>query len=196
MHAAPWGSKPHTHSLTHSLSHTQSLSHTLSHTHTLSLSLTHTHSLSLTHTHTPITYLELKADAKGKKEFEDYQTKLEIQKADLKERIEKNKAWVVSYNRKYFKVMHARRHRRKPATAQSPLRCTSTCMSACFDVGCCPCPCVQGVLDTHKQSICISHNQANFERNSDNGAFEEQYRRLVEEISSIYADAKEFHKTG
>ena len=39
---------------------------------------------------------ELKADAKGKKEFQDYNTKLQFQRADLVERIEKNKAWIVS----------------------------------------------------------------------------------------------------
>jgi hypothetical protein len=38
--------------------------------------------------------------------------------------------------------------------------------------------------------------QANFERNSDNGAFEEQYKRLVGEISTIYEGAKEFHQHG
>ncbi|KIZ06246.1 flagellar associated protein [Monoraphidium neglectum] len=74
---------------------------------------------------------ELKADAKGKKEFEDYHTKLLIERADIEERIKKNKDWI-----------------------------------------------------------------ANFERNSDNGAFEEQYKRLVGEISTIYEGAKEFHQHG
>jgi hypothetical protein len=39
-------------------------------------------------------------------------------------------------------------------------------------------------------------SQENFERNSENGAFEEQYRRLVSTISTIYAGAKEFHQKG
>jgi hypothetical protein len=38
--------------------------------------------------------------------------------------------------------------------------------------------------------------QDNFERNSENGAFEEQYRRLAGQISSIYEGAKEFHQKG
>lgn len=38
--------------------------------------------------------------------------------------------------------------------------------------------------------------QANFERQSDNGAFEEQYKRLVGEIETIYEGAKEFHQHG
>ena len=38
--------------------------------------------------------------------------------------------------------------------------------------------------------------QANFERNNDTGAFEEQYRRLVAEIEGIYKGAKEFHAHG
>jgi hypothetical protein len=42
---------------------------------------------------------ELKADAKGRKEFEDYQAKLELQKADLRARIDKNRAWIVSGGR-------------------------------------------------------------------------------------------------
>eukprot|EP00878_Enallax_costatus_P028268 GHUV01030518.1.p1 GENE.GHUV01030518.1~~GHUV01030518.1.p1 ORF type:complete len:148 (-),score=26.69 GHUV01030518.1:215-658(-) len=41
-------------------------------------------------------FAELKEDLKGKKEFEDYLTKLKIQKADIEDRIEKNKAWIVS----------------------------------------------------------------------------------------------------
>jgi hypothetical protein len=39
---------------------------------------------------------ELKEDLKGKKEFEDYLTKLNLQKADIQGRIEKNKTWIVS----------------------------------------------------------------------------------------------------
>jgi hypothetical protein len=39
---------------------------------------------------------ELKEDLKGKKEFEDYLTKLQIEKSDIQDRIEKNKAWIVS----------------------------------------------------------------------------------------------------
>ena len=39
---------------------------------------------------------ELKADAKGRKEFEGYRTKLMIQRAELVENIEKDKAWIVS----------------------------------------------------------------------------------------------------
>ncbi|KAI8476434.1 MAG: flagellar associated protein [Monoraphidium minutum] len=74
---------------------------------------------------------ELKSDLKGKKEFDEYRTKLLIQRADMAQRVEQNKAWV-----------------------------------------------------------------ANFERNSDNGAFEEQYRRLVAEITTIYDGAKEFHQHG
>ncbi|GBF89160.1 flagellar associated protein [Raphidocelis subcapitata] len=74
---------------------------------------------------------ELKADLKGRKEFEDYLTKLKIQRADLAARIDRNKAWI-----------------------------------------------------------------AKFERNSDNGAFEEQYKRLLDEIQSIYEGAKEFHQKG
>jgi len=38
---------------------------------------------------------ELKEDLKGKKEFEDYLTKLNLQKADIQGRIEKNKTWIV-----------------------------------------------------------------------------------------------------
>ncbi len=38
--------------------------------------------------------------------------------------------------------------------------------------------------------------QANFERNSDNGAFEEQYRKLCDQIQTIYDGAKEFHQHG
>jgi hypothetical protein len=40
--------------------------------------------------------VELKDDLKGKKEFEDYLTKLNLQKADIQGRIEKNKTWIVS----------------------------------------------------------------------------------------------------
>jgi hypothetical protein len=40
--------------------------------------------------------VDLKADAVGLKEFQDYQTKLNLQRADLEERIAKNKAWIVS----------------------------------------------------------------------------------------------------
>jgi hypothetical protein len=39
---------------------------------------------------------ELKEDLKGKKEFEEYLTKLNLQKADIQGRIEKNKTWIVS----------------------------------------------------------------------------------------------------
>jgi hypothetical protein len=39
---------------------------------------------------------ELKEDLKGKKEFEEYLTKLSLQKADIQGRIEKNKTWIVS----------------------------------------------------------------------------------------------------
>lgn len=39
---------------------------------------------------------ELKEDLKGRKEFEDYLARLNIQKADLQAKIEKNKAWIVS----------------------------------------------------------------------------------------------------
>jgi len=39
---------------------------------------------------------EIKEDLKGKKEFEDYLTKLQIEKSDIQDRIEKNKAWIVS----------------------------------------------------------------------------------------------------
>ncbi|WIA08791.1 hypothetical protein OEZ85_008213 [Tetradesmus obliquus] len=74
---------------------------------------------------------ELKEDLKGKKEFEDYLTKLNLQKADIQGRIEKNKTWI-----------------------------------------------------------------ENFEANSDNGAFEAQYRGLLEEIQQIYESAKEFHGKG
>jgi hypothetical protein len=35
--------------------------------------------------------------------------------------------------------------------------------------------------------------QENFEANSDNGAFEAQYRKLLVEIQQIYESAKEFH---
>jgi hypothetical protein len=35
--------------------------------------------------------------------------------------------------------------------------------------------------------------QESFEANSDNGAFEAQYKRLLEEIQQIYDTAKEFH---
>jgi hypothetical protein len=35
--------------------------------------------------------------------------------------------------------------------------------------------------------------QENFEANSDNGAFEAQYRKLLAEIQQIYESAKEFH---
>lgn len=35
--------------------------------------------------------------------------------------------------------------------------------------------------------------QDNFARNSDNGAFEEQYKKLLAEIQQIYDTAKEFH---
>lgn len=44
----------------------------------------------------PCPCAELKSDAKGKKEFEDYRTKLLIQRADLVNRIDKNKTWIVS----------------------------------------------------------------------------------------------------
>ena len=44
----------------------------------------------------PLVHTELKADAKGQKEFQDYRTKLEIQKSDLQDRIRKNKEWIVS----------------------------------------------------------------------------------------------------
>lgn len=39
---------------------------------------------------------ELKEDIKGQKEFKEYLTTLELQRADLQGRIDKNKAWVVS----------------------------------------------------------------------------------------------------
>lgn len=39
---------------------------------------------------------ELKEDIKGQKEFVEYLTRLQIQRADLQDRIDKNKAWVVS----------------------------------------------------------------------------------------------------
>ena len=74
---------------------------------------------------------ELKADVKGRKEFEDYRTTLMLQRADLEARVARNKAWV-----------------------------------------------------------------AQFERSSSDGAFEAQYRRLVGEIETIYAGAKEFHASG
>ncbi|KAF8072760.1 rpsO [Scenedesmus sp. PABB004] len=74
---------------------------------------------------------ELKEDLKGKKEFEAYLSKLQTQRADVQDRIEKNRAWI-----------------------------------------------------------------ANFEANQDGGAFESQYKRLLEEIQSIYESAKEFHSEG
>jgi hypothetical protein len=42
----------------------------------------------------------------------------------------------------------------------------------------------------------LDANQAwvdSFEANKDNGAFEAQYRRLLEDIQQIYESAKEFH---
>jgi len=41
--------------------------------------------------------------------------------------------------------------------------------------------------------VLLGRLQENFEANSDNGAFEAQYRRLLEEIQQIYESAKEFH---
>jgi hypothetical protein len=38
---------------------------------------------------------EIKEDQKGKKEYEDYLTKLNLQKADLQKRIDSNKEWLV-----------------------------------------------------------------------------------------------------
>jgi hypothetical protein len=35
--------------------------------------------------------------------------------------------------------------------------------------------------------------QANFERDQESGAFEVQYKKLVDEIQVIYDNAKEFH---
>eukprot|EP00877_Chromochloris_zofingiensis_P015214 jgi/Chrzof1/9947/Cz04g21210.t1 len=74
---------------------------------------------------------EIKQDLKGKKEYEEYLAKLNIQKAELQERIARNQAWI-----------------------------------------------------------------DNFERNSDNGAFEAQYRNLLVDIQQIYDNAKEFHGKG
>jgi thioredoxin-related protein len=45
---------------------------------------------------------ELKEDIKGQKEFKEYLTTLELQRADLQGRIDKNKAWVVSGRQKYM----------------------------------------------------------------------------------------------
>lgn len=39
---------------------------------------------------------ELKEDIKGQKEFVSYLTQLQLQRADLQERINQNKAWIVS----------------------------------------------------------------------------------------------------
>lgn len=39
---------------------------------------------------------EIKQDLKGKKEYEEYLAKLNIQKAELQERIARNQAWIVS----------------------------------------------------------------------------------------------------
>lgn len=45
----------------------------------------------------------------------------------------------------------------------------------------------------HRNAYCCLILQENFEANSDNGAFEAQYKRLLEEIQQIYESAKEFH---
>jgi hypothetical protein len=37
------------------------------------------------------------------------------------------------------------------------------------------------------------HAQAGFESQSEQGAFEDQYKKLLEEIQQIYEQAKEFH---
>ena len=39
---------------------------------------------------------ELRQDKKGKKEYDDFLTKLNMQKADLQQRVQKNTAWIVS----------------------------------------------------------------------------------------------------
>jgi len=60
-----------------------------------------------------------------------------------------------------------------------------------------PPPVTLAYATTHH--LCLRHHpepKANFERNSENGAFEEQYRQLVAEIEGIYAGAKEFHQHG
>lgn len=41
-------------------------------------------------------YAELKEDIKGRAEFVEYLTRLQIQRADLQDRIDKNKDWIVS----------------------------------------------------------------------------------------------------
>lgn len=42
---------------------------------------------------------ELKADLKGKKEFEDYRTTLLLQRADLEARAARNRAWIAAFER-------------------------------------------------------------------------------------------------
>lgn len=126
-----------------------------------------------------LSHPELKEDAKGLKEFQDYRTKLLIQRADLEGRIAKNKAWIVRGARRGARVTPGRgsvnstpRTNARAPAAQAP------------SLIACPPP------------RPIPRPQANFERNSHNGAFEEQYRRLVAEIETIYKGAKEFHAAG
>lgn len=74
---------------------------------------------------------DIKADQKGKKEYEDYLEQLNKQKADLQKRIDHNREWI-----------------------------------------------------------------ANFEKDQGSGAFETQYKQLLEKIQHIYNGAKEFHGKG
>lgn len=41
--------------------------------------------------------------------------------------------------------------------------------------------------------LCPCRLQESFEANKDDGAFEAQYKKLLEEIQQIYESAKEFH---
>jgi len=93
-------------------------------------------------------------------------TKLQIQRADLQDRINKNKAWIVS-----------------------GLLCCSPCTLLKYQsaVGAgSPRQLVQAPPDCW-------HVQEHFEASKDDGAFEAQYKKLLEEIQQIYESAKEFH---
>jgi hypothetical protein len=156
---------------------------------------------------------------KGKKEFEEYLTKLNLQKADIQGRIEKNKTWIVrSCKCTNSRKQDARQQRNKLSLTLSLEHTVALLGSHCMQHNqqqqcgsCAAAPaaaCIALLLSPASTaefqaartaasgvqlSCCENWLQDNFEANSDNGAFEAQYKRLLEEIQQIYESAKEFH---
>lgn len=156
---------------------------------------------------------ELKKDKEGYKEYEDYLKTMEMKKKDLQKRVNANKTWIVSSRAgeqitivctcAIFQIMACDDALRwcpfaAGISVNSPMivHCMYTQQN---ELGVWRSSDAYFCAYNGKFSLFLSWQlslwcfQENFEKNDDVGAFEAQYKKLLDQIQQIYNSAKDGH---